>query len=65
MVKNCRLCGLPFEAVKSQQLYCPDCKEWLCNPPPKPQTEDGIKEINRKAKAEGLSYAKYVQKYGC
>lgn len=64
MVKRCRLCGLPFEAVKSNQLYCEDCKDFLRNPPKKPINESSIEEINRKARAEGLSYAQYVQKYG-
>lgn len=64
MVKRCRLCNLPFEAKKSNQLYCEDCKDFLYNPPKKPPNEQSIEEINRKALAEGLSYAQYVQKHG-
>lgn len=63
MVKHCRLCGLPFEALKSNQLYCEDCKDFLSNPPKKPPTETSIEEINRKAKALGLSYGQMVQRY--
>ena len=63
MIKHCRLCGLPFEPLKSNQLYCEDCKDFLSNPPKKPPTETSIEEINRKAKALGLSYGQMVQRY--
>lgn len=63
MVKHCRLCGLVYEAKKSNQLYCDDCKEFLAHPPKKPPTESSIEEINRKAKAMGLSYGQYVQRF--
>ena len=64
MIKHCRLCGLPFEAMKSNQLYCDYCRDFLHNTQKKPHTETSIEEINRKARAEGLSYAQYVSKYG-
>lgn len=63
MVKHCRLCGLPFEALKSNQLYCEDCKDFLSHPSKKPTTEISIEEINRKAKSLGLSYGQMVQRY--
>lgn len=63
MIKHCRLCGLPFKSSKSNQLYCKDCKDFLSHPPKKPTTETSIEEINRKAKALGLSYGQMVQRY--
>lgn len=50
MVKHCRLCGLPFEALKSNQLYCDYCRDFLRNSTKKPHTETSIEEINRKQK---------------
>ena len=63
MVKYCRLCGLPFEPLKYNQLYCDYCRIWLRNSSKKPRTEAAIEEINRKARAIGLSYGQMVQKY--
>lgn len=63
MVKHCRLCGLPFEPLKSNHLYCEDCKYFLSHPPKKPPTETSIEEINRKAKSLGLSYGQMVQRF--
>lgn len=63
MVKYCRICGLPFEPLKYNQLYCDYCRIWLCNTSKKPHTEVVIEEINRKARALGLSYGQMVQKY--
>jgi hypothetical protein len=56
MVKYCRNCGLPFEALKVNQLYCNYCRIWLGNSSKKSHTEAAIEEINRKASALGLSY---------
>ena len=28
MVKYCRICGLPFEPLKVNQLYCDYCRVW-------------------------------------
>lgn len=63
MVKYCGICQLPFEPLKNNQLYCDDCRIWLCNSSKKPHTEASIEEINRKASALGLSYGQIVQKY--
>ena len=63
MIKHCRLCGLPFEALKSNQLYCDYCRDYLHNSTKKPRTETSIEEINRKAKDLGLSYGQMVQRY--
>ena len=63
MVKHCRLCGLPFEALKSNQLYCDYCRVFLHNSTKKSHTETSIEEINRKAKELGLSYGQMVQRY--
>lgn len=63
MPKYCRLCGLPFEPLKSNQLYCEHCCLWMRNIKKKPHTELVIEEINRKASALGLSYGQIVQKY--
>lgn len=63
MVKKCRLCAIPFEAKKSNQLYCDDCKDFLAHPHKKPPTESSIEEINRKAKDMGLSYGQMVQRF--
>lgn len=63
MVKHCRLCGLPFEALKSNQLYCDYCRDFLHNSTKKLHTETSIEEINRKAKELGLSYGQMVQRY--
>lgn len=63
MVKYCRMCGLPFEALKTNQLYCDYCRIWLRNSSKKPRTEAAIEEINREASAIGLSYGQMVQKY--
>ena len=63
MFKYCKLCGLPFETSKSNQLYCDSCRLWLRNNNKKPHTEASIEEINRKASALGLSYGQMVQKY--
>lgn len=49
MVKYCRICGLPFEPLKNNQLYCDYCR--LRNSSKKPHTEAAIEEINRKASA--------------
>lgn len=62
MVKYCRLCGLPFEALKVNQLYCDYCRICSRNSK-KPHTEVAIEEINRKASALGLSYGQMVQRY--
>lgn len=63
MVKHCRLCGLPFEALKANQLYCDYCRDFLHNSRKKPNTERSIEAINRKATALGLSYGQMVQRY--
>lgn len=63
MVKYCRICGLPFEALKTNQLYCDYCRKWCRNSSKKTRTEAAIEEINRKASALGLSYGQIVQKY--
>lgn len=63
MVKHCRLCGLPFEALKSNQLYCDYCRDFLHNSTKKPHSVTSIEEINRKAKELGLSYGQIVQRY--
>lgn len=63
MVKHCRLCGLLFEALKSNQLYCDYCREFLHNSTKKPHSETSIEEINRKAKVLGLSYGQMVQRF--
>lgn len=63
MVKYCRICGLPFEPLKVNQLYCDYCRKWRRNSSKKPHTEAAIKEINREASAIGLSYGQMVQKY--
>lgn len=63
MVKYCRICGLPFEPLKVNQLYCDYCRKWCRNSSKKPRTEAAIEEINRKASALGLSYGQIVQKY--
>lgn len=63
MVKHCRLCGLPFEALKSNQLYCDYCRDFLHKSTKKLHSETSIEEINRKAKALGLSYGQMVQRY--
>lgn len=63
MVKYCRMCGLPFEPLKVNQLYCNYCRIWLRNSSKKPRTEAAIEEINREASAIGLSYGQMVQKY--
>lgn len=63
MVKYCRSCGLPFEPLKVNQLYCDYCRIWLRNFSKKPHTEVVIEEINRKASALGLSYGQMVQRY--
>ena len=62
MVKYCRICGFPFEPLKYNQLYCDYCRIWLRNSSKK-RTEADIEEINRKARALGLSYGQMVQKY--
>lgn len=63
MVKYCRICGLPFEPLKVNQLYCDYCRIWSRNFSKKPHTETVIEEINRKASALGLSYGQMVQRY--
>lgn len=63
MVKYCRLCSLPFEPLKANQLYCENCRIWMHNSTKKPRTEIAIEEINRKASVLGLSYGQMVQKY--
>lgn len=63
MIKHCRLCGLLFEALKSNSLYCDYCRDFLHNSTKKPHSETSIEEINRKAKALGLSYGQMVQRY--
>lgn len=63
MVKYCRLCGLPFEPLKVNQLYCDYCRIWTHNSSKKPHTEAVVEEINRKASALGLSYGQMVQRY--
>ena len=63
MIKYCRICGLPFEPLKANQLYCDYCRIWLRNSSQKSHTEAAIEEINRKASALGLSYGQIVQKY--
>lgn len=63
MVKYCRLCGLPFEPLKVNQLYCDYCRIWPHNSSKKPHTEEVVEEINRKASALGLSYGQMVQRY--
>lgn len=63
MVKYCRICGLPFEPLKVNQLYCDYCRKWWRNSSKKPHTEAAIEEINREASALGLSYGQIVQKY--
>lgn len=63
MVKYCRICGLPFEPLKVNQLYCDYCRIWLRNSSKKPHIEAAIEEINRKASALGLSYGQMVQRY--
>lgn len=63
MVKYCRICGLPFEPLKNNQLYCDYCRLWLRISSKKLNTEAAIEEINRKASAIGLSYGQMVQKY--
>lgn len=63
MSKYCRLCGLPFEPVKSNQIYCDYCRLWMRNINKKPHTEAVIEGINQKASALGLSYGQMVQKY--
>lgn len=62
MVKYCRICGLPFEPLKNNQLYCDYCRIWLRNSK-KSHTEAAIEEIDSKASALGLSYGQMVQKY--
>jgi hypothetical protein len=54
---------MPFEPLKYNQLYCDYCRIWLRNSSKKPHTEAAIEEINRKARALGLSYGQMVQKY--
>lgn len=63
MVKYCRKCGLPFEPLKVNQLYCDYCRIWLRNSSKKSHIEAAIEEINREASAIGLSYGQMVQKY--
>lgn len=63
MVKYCRICGLPFEPLKVNQIYCDYCRICLRNFSKKPHTEAVIEEINRKASVLGLSYGQIVQKY--
>lgn len=63
MVKYCRICGLPFEPLKVNQLYCDYCRICLRNSSKKTHTEAVIEEINRKASALGLSYGQMVQRY--
>lgn len=63
MVKYCRICGIPFEPLKVNQLYCDYCRIRLRNSSKKPHTEAVIEEINRKASALGLSYGQMVQRY--
>lgn len=63
MVKYCMICGLPFEPLKVNQLYCDYCRLCLRNSIKKPHTEAVIEEINRKASALGLSYGQMVQRY--
>ena len=62
MVKYCRICGMAFEPLKYNQLYCDYCRIWLRNSS-KSHTEAAIEEINRKARELGLSYGQMVQKY--
>ena len=63
MVKYCRICGLPFEPLKVNQLYCDYCRRWSRNSSKKPHTEAAIEEIDSKARALGLSYGQMVQRY--
>lgn len=66
MVKRCKICNLPYEATKSNQQYCPDCKEFLMKPkPPKPANMIEIERMNKEAATAGLSYGQYAaQKRG-
>lgn len=63
MVKYCRKCGLPFDPLNVNQLYCEYCCLRLGNSSKKPHTEAVIEEINRKASVLGLSYGQMVQRY--
>lgn len=61
--KKCSCCGNLYLPKSNNQLYCEDCKEFLAHPPKKQPTLSSIEEINRKAKAMGLSYGQMVQRF--
>lgn len=79
MIKRCESCSVEIEA-KGHTLYCPDCakarrkeremqkRERMSaikierKPIPKPKVS--IAEQDRRSKAAGMTYGKYVAKYG-
>lgn len=51
-------CGKEFSGTRTQQYCCTDCRTTTRNQ--KPKRTCTIDEIARKAKANGMSYGKYV-----
>lgn len=62
MVNYCRICGLPFEPLKIIS-YIVIIAGYGYAILQRNHTEAAIEEINRKARALGLSYGQMVQKY--
>lgn len=80
MIKHCEICSAEFEAKGNHAMYCIDCKKKIRKeqdaqkrermsaikierkPIPKPKVS--IAEQDRRSKAAGMTYGKYVAKYG-
>lgn len=51
-------CNSDFMGARTQQYCCPDCRSTTRNY--KPKRACTVDEVTRKAKANGMSYGKYV-----
>lgn len=67
VIKKCKVCGKEFKTSIHNKFYCSaECKtknKRYANEKPKKTNYEKIMEITIKARAMGLEYGEYVDKY--